>query len=108
MFKSIPLKKNHQESEKFLIKIIIVGDISGLKCQATLWKLFANLEIKVKDILFIKTIIVNLYNNNICLSTIDDSIIGIHPKENFKELNDFKNFLSDGIKEDTFKIYYGF
>ena len=74
------------------MKKIIVGDISGLKCQATLWKLFANLEIKVKDILFIKTIIVNLYNNNIYLSTIDDSIIGIDPKENFKELNDFKIF----------------
>ena len=55
-----------------------------------------------------KMIRVNLYNNNICLSNINDSIIGIDPKENFKELNDFKNFLRDGIKEDTFKyiIYF--
>lgn len=47
---------------------IIVRDISGLKWQITLWKKFASLDIKESDILLLKFIRVNLYNNNICLS----------------------------------------
>ena len=104
VLQTFPPQKKQSRIGDVLMKKIIVGDISRLKCQMTLWKKFADLDIKENDILLLKFIRVNLYNNNICLSTIDDSNITIDPKDGLKELEEFKNFLNEGIKEDTFKF----
>ena len=108
VLQTFPPQKKQSRIGDVLMKKIIVGDISGLKCQMTLWKKFADMDIKESDILLLKFIRVNLYNNNICLSTIDDSNITVDPKDTLKELEEFKKYLNSGIKEDTFKFIMEF
>ena len=68
VLQTFPQQKKQSRIGDVLMRKIIVRDISGLKWQITLWKKFASLDIKESDILLLKFIRVNLYNNNICLS----------------------------------------
>ena len=87
------------------MKKIIIGDSSLVKVQITLWKKFTEIDLKQGDFILLKNIRVGSYNGNICLSTIDNSIIINNPdnNENIKELNEIKNLISEGITEDKFK-----
>jgi hypothetical protein len=90
-----------------LIRKIILCDSSLYKVQFTLWNRFTELNIKHGDILLLKSIRVSNYNNNLCLTTIDNSTIDINPKlenSNCNEYNDLKNLVNIGIQEENFKF----
>ena len=90
-----------------LIRKIILCDSSLYKVQFTLWNRFTELNIKHGDILLLKSIRVSNYNNNLCLTTIDNSTIDINPKlenNNCNEYNDLKNLVNIGIQEENFKF----
>lgn len=78
----------------------IVGDDSGVKCEFTLWKKFAELDIKPGMILLLKYVRLNEYNG-IRLSTIDDSTIKINPtSEDVKGFENFQNFIKNQKEEN--------
>ena len=90
-----------------LIRKIILCDSSLYKVQFTLWNRFTELNVKHGDILLLKSIRVSNYNNNLCLTTIDNSTIDINPKlenSNCNEYNDLKNLVNIGIQEENFKF----
>ena len=90
-----------------LIRKIILCDSSLYKVQFTLWNRFTELNIKHGDILLLKSIRVSNYNNNLCLTTIDNSTIDINPRlenSNCNEYNDLKNLVNIGIQEENFKF----
>ena len=98
-----PIQKKVSRIGEVVMRRIILGDHSGFKCQFTTWKSFTEINIKIGDILVMRFIRVGTYNNSICLSTIDDSDITLNPTEKIKEIDDLKNIISNGIREDTFK-----
>ena len=91
--------------ENVSMKKIILGDSSLIKVQMTLWKKFTKIYLKQGDYVLLKNIRVVNYKSNICLSTIDNSIIIKNPEnnKNVKELDEIKNLISEGISEDKFK-----
>ena len=91
----------------YLMKKLILCDSSMFKVQFTLWNKWTELDIKIGDILLLKNIRINNYNNNINLSTFDNnSIIEINPdliNENFKEYDELQKVINDGINEEDIK-----
>ena len=98
-----PIQKKVSRIGDVVMRRLILGDHSRLKCQFTIWKQFTELNIKVGDILVMRFIRVGTYNNSICLSTIDDSDITLNPVEKIKEIEELKRILINGIDDDTFK-----
>ena len=96
-----PQTKSSRIGEVSMRKII-VGDASGYKCSVTFWKNFIDLEVKVGDYLLLKSMRVGVYNGNICLSTLDTSLIMINPTEHCKELDELKAFVEGGVTESSF------
>ena len=89
-----------------LMRKIILCDSSFYKVQFTLWNKFTELDLKQGNILLLKYIRVGNYNNNICLTTIDNSSIDINPNiinHNCNEYDDLKKLVEEGIKEEDFK-----
>ena len=89
-----------------LLRKIILCDSSLYKVQFTIWNKFTELDLKQGNILLLKSIRVGNFNNNICLTTIDNSIIDINPNMdniNCNEYNDLQNIIKPGIKEEDFK-----
>ena len=89
-----------------LMRKIILCDSSFYKVQFTLWNKFTELDLKQGNILLLKYIRVGNYNNNICLTTIDNSSIDINPNiinQNINEYDDLKKLIEEGIKEEDFK-----
>ena len=85
---------------------IILCDSSFYKVQLTLWNKFTELDLKQGNILLLKYIRVGNYNNNICLTTIDNSSIDINPNiinNDCNEYDDLKKIIEEGIKEEDFK-----
>ena len=89
-----------------LMRKIILCDSSLYKVQFTIWNKFTELDLKQGNILLLKSIRVGNFNNNICLTTIDNSIIDINPNVdniNCNEYNDLLKIIKIGIKEEDFK-----
>lgn len=60
------------------IRKLLVGDISGYKCELTLWRKFAEMTINQGEILFLKYVRVGDFNGR-SLCTVDDSSIISNP-----------------------------
>ena len=89
-----------------LMRKLILCDSSLYKVQFTMWNKFTELDLKQGNILLLKSIRVGNFNNNICLTTIDNSNIEINPNMdniNCNEYNDLQNIIKIGIKEEEFK-----
>ena len=80
VIESYPKSVKQSRIGEVAFKRIIVGDISGFKCEFTLWKKFSDLNIKDGMIIFLNYIRINEYNG-IRLSTVDDSNIVLNPKD---------------------------
>ena len=89
-----------------LMRKIILCDSSLYKVQFTMWNKFTELDLKQGNVLLLKSIRMGNFNNNICLTTVDNSVIYINPNKddiNCKEYNDLQNIIKTGIKEEDFK-----
>ena len=101
VIESYPKSVKQSRIGEVAFKRIIVGDISGFKCEFTLWKKFSDLNIKEGMIIFLNYIRINEYNG-IRLSTVDDSNIVLNPKDEDDEkdvenLEDFVVEMVEGI-----------
>ena len=88
-----------------LMRKIILFDSSLYKVQLTLWNKFTELDLKMGNIVLFKNIRVGNFSGNICLTTIDKSIIEINPNinNNLKEYEDLQNIINKGINEENIK-----
>ena len=88
-----------------LMRKIILFDSSFYKVQLTLWNKFTELDLKMGNIVLFKNIRVGNFSGNICLTTIDKSIIEINPNinNNLKEYEDLQNIVNKGINEENIK-----
>ena len=101
VIESYPKSVKQSRIGEVAFKRIIVGDISGFKCEFTLWKKFSDLNIKEGMIIFLNYIRINEYNG-IRLSTVDDSNIMLNPKDeederDVEELEAFAVGMVEGI-----------
>ena len=100
-----PVMNKQSRIGNVLMRKLILCDSSLFKVQFTLWNKFTELDLKQGNILFLKYIRVGTYNNNICLTTIDNSYIDINPNMgNCKEYDDLQKIVSVGINEEDFKF----
>ena len=89
-----------------LIRKLILCDSSMFKVQLTLWNKFTELDLNQGNILLLKCIRVGNYNNNINISTVDNSIIEINPdlsNENCNEYEELQKVINEGINEEDLK-----
>ena len=89
-----------------LMRKLILCDSSMFKVQLTMWNKFTELDLNQGNILLLKSIRVGNYNNNITLSTVDNSIIEINPdlnNENCKEYDELQKAINEGINEEDIK-----
>ena len=99
-----PIQTKSSRIGEVIMRKIILGDSTGYKCQVTLWRDFTELNINIGDIMLLKFVRVGSYNNNACLSTIDESMIIINPEEKINEIEDLKNYISSvDFNDETFK-----
>jgi replication factor A1 len=99
-----PVMNKQSRIGNVLMRKLILCDSSLYKVQFTLWNKFTELDLKQGNILLLKYIRVGTYNNNICLTTIDNSYIDINPNMvNCKEYDDLQKIISVGINEEDFK-----
>ena len=90
-----------------LIRRVILCDSSMFKVQFTLWNKFTELDLNQGNILLLKYIRVGNFNNNINISTVDNSIIEINPdlsNEGYTEYDELVKAIHEGINEEDIKF----
>ena len=99
-----PVMSKQSRIGNVLMRKLIICDSSLYKVQFTLWNKFTELDLKQGNILLLKYIRVGTYNNNICLTTIDNSFIDINPNMiDCKEYDELQKIINMGINEEDFK-----
>jgi replication factor A1 len=90
-----------------LIRRVILCDSSMFKVQFTLWNKFTELDLNQGNIVLLKYIRVGNFNNNINISTVDNSIIEINPdlsNEGYTEYDELVKAIHEGINEEDIKF----
>ena len=106
VLQTFPITVKPSRIGNVLIRKIILCDSSMFKVQLTLWNKFTELDLNQGNILLLKCIRVGNYNNNINISTIDNSIIEINPdlsNENCNEYEELQKVINEGINEEDLK-----
>ena len=83
--------KHTRNGDQFMKKIQ-VGDVSKCKIELSLWRVHANTDVRVGDILLLKHVKIGEFNGR-NISTFDETSIVVNPS-NVKEANELKEFLS--------------
>ena len=83
-------------NSKIKYKRVIIGDTSMNKIQLTLWNKFADLNLKIGDFLLLQNIKIDNYNNCVCLSTKDNSIINRNQDiDTLNEIKELKTLINE-------------
>ena len=91
VLQTFPATTKQSRIGNVLIRRVILCDSSMFKVQLTLWNKFTELDLNQGNILLLKSIRVGNFNNNINISTMDNSTIEINPdlsNEGYVEYDD--------------------
>lgn len=83
--------KHTRNGDQFMKKIVI-GDSSKYKIELSLWRVHANLDVRVGDLILLKHVKVGDFNGR-NISTFDETSIVLNPS-NIKEINELSLFVS--------------
>ena len=106
VLQTFPATTKQSRIGNVLIRRVILCDSSMFKVQLTLWNKFTELDLNQGNILLLKSIRVGNFNNNINISTMDNSTIEINPdlsNEGYVEYDDLVKAIHEGINEEDIK-----
>ena len=106
VLQTFPATTKQSRIGNVLIRRVILCDSSMFKVQLTLWNKFTELDLNQGNILLLKSIRVGNFNNNINISTMDNSTIEINPdlsNEGYVEYDDLIKAIHEGINEEDIK-----
>ena len=108
VIESFPKRLKPTKSGEISFQRLIVGDDSGVKCEFTLWKKFAELNLQPGMFLLLKYVRLNEYNG-IRLSTVDDTTIKINPTTGeVQNIEEFQNFIKNQKEENWIMLQKDF